>query len=36
MGAYDAFLSGKLQDYELPQEEIDKAEAVLKGYPPIG
>jgi tryptophan synthase beta chain len=36
MGSYDAFLAGKLQDYALPQEEIDKAEAVLKDYPPIG
>jgi tryptophan synthase beta chain len=36
MGAYDAFLSGKLENYELPQEEIDKAEAVLKDYPPVG
>jgi tryptophan synthase beta chain len=35
MGAYDAFLSGKLQDYALPQEEIEKAEEVLKNYPPV-
>ncbi|XVV06147.1 TrpB-like pyridoxal phosphate-dependent enzyme [Actinosynnema sp. CA-248983] len=29
MGAYDAFLAGKLEDYELPQEEIDAALADL-------
>jgi tryptophan synthase beta chain len=35
MGAYDAFLSGKLEDYTLPQEEIEQAEEVLKNYPPV-
>ena len=30
MGAYDAYLSGKLEDYECPQEEI---EAALKCLP---
>jgi len=35
MSAYDAFLGGKLQDYALPEEEIAKAEEVLKNYPPI-
>ena len=34
MASYDAYFSGKLQDYTLPQEEIDRAEAVLKDYPP--
>lgn len=29
MGAYDAFLAGKLEDYTLPQEEIDAALADL-------
>ncbi|MEU7527463.1 TrpB-like pyridoxal phosphate-dependent enzyme [Saccharothrix sp. NPDC042600] len=29
MGAYDAFLAGKLEDYELPQEQIDAALADL-------
>jgi tryptophan synthase beta chain len=36
MGSYDAFLAGKLEDYALPQEEIEKAEEVLKNYPPVG
>lgn len=29
MAAYDAYLSGKLEDYEYPQEEIDSAMAAL-------
>ncbi|MBN1535152.1 MAG: TrpB-like pyridoxal phosphate-dependent enzyme [Anaerolineales bacterium] len=29
MAAYDAYFSGKLQDYELPQEEIDRARVTL-------
>ncbi len=29
MAAYDAYLSGKLEDYEYPQEEIEKAMAAL-------
>ncbi len=29
MAAYDAYLSGKLEDYEYPQEEVDKAMAAL-------
>ncbi len=29
LGAYDAYLSGDLQDYELPQEDIDAALAQL-------
>ncbi|MBE0690179.1 MAG: TrpB-like pyridoxal phosphate-dependent enzyme, partial [Anaerolineae bacterium] len=29
MSAYDAYLSGSLQDYEYPQEEIEKAQAAL-------
>lgn len=29
LGAYDNFLSGRLQDFELPQEVIDKALAAL-------
>ncbi len=35
MGSYDAFLSGKLQDYPLPEEEIERAEAALKDFPPV-
>jgi len=30
---YDAFLSGKLTPYELPDEELAKAEEILKSYP---
>ncbi|MBI2940446.1 MAG: TrpB-like pyridoxal phosphate-dependent enzyme [Chloroflexi bacterium] len=33
MTAYDAYLAGKLQDYELPGEEIEKA---LAGLPAVG
>jgi len=29
MSAYDAYLSGSLEDYEYPQEEIEKAQAAL-------
>ncbi|MCA0452392.1 MAG: TrpB-like pyridoxal phosphate-dependent enzyme [Chloroflexi bacterium] len=29
MAAYDAYMSGKLEDYEYPQAEIDKAMAAL-------
>lgn len=36
MASYDAYLSGKLTDYVLPDEEIQKAEEVLKDYPPVG
>ena len=32
LGAYDAYFAGELQDYALPQEEIDKA---LAGLPQI-
>jgi tryptophan synthase beta chain len=31
---YDAYLSGKLSDYELPQEEMDKYTKDLDGLPP--
>jgi tryptophan synthase beta chain len=30
---YEAYMSGKLQDYELPDAEIQKAVAELKDYP---
>ncbi|NOY82903.1 MAG: TrpB-like pyridoxal phosphate-dependent enzyme [Kiritimatiellaeota bacterium] len=30
---YDAYLSGKLSDYALPEEEIARAEAALEGLP---
>ena len=35
MGAYDAFLSGEMTDYELPQEELDQAAAELEGLPAL-
>jgi tryptophan synthase beta chain len=35
MASYDAFLSGKLHDYPLPEKEIEKAEAMLKDMPPV-
>ena len=35
MASYDAFLSGRLEDYVLPQEEITRAEEILKNYPPV-
>jgi hypothetical protein len=30
---YDAYLSGKLTDYELPEEELDKYSECLKDLP---
>lgn len=30
---YDAFLTGKLTPYALPDEELEKTEAILKDYP---
>ena len=33
MGAYEAYESGQLEDYELPQEEIDGALAQIAGLP---
>ena len=30
---YDAYLTGKLSKYSLPDEELEKAEAILKQYP---
>ncbi|MCX6137593.1 MAG: TrpB-like pyridoxal phosphate-dependent enzyme [Ignavibacteriales bacterium] len=35
MTSYDAYLDGKLEDYELPTEEIDRALAELETYPVI-
>jgi tryptophan synthase beta chain len=35
MGAYDAYLSGEMSDYELPQEELDQAAAELEGLPSL-
>jgi tryptophan synthase beta chain len=33
LSAYDAYLSGKLQAYELPDEEIEKALLAIKDFP---
>jgi tryptophan synthase beta chain len=33
LSGYDAFLSGKLTDYELPQQDLDKFTAPLKNLP---
>ncbi len=33
LSAYDAFLSGKLQDYKLPEEEIERALKAIEGLP---
>ena len=35
MAAYDAYLSGEMSDYELPQEDLDQAAAELAGLPPV-
>ncbi|MBI4776628.1 MAG: TrpB-like pyridoxal phosphate-dependent enzyme [Deltaproteobacteria bacterium] len=32
--AYDAYFSGKLTDYKLPDEEIQRALEAIKGFPP--
>ena len=33
LAAYDAYLSGKLQQYELPEEEIARALKAIEGLP---
>ncbi len=33
LAAYDAYFQGKLSDYELPREEIDRALAAIEGLP---
>ena len=33
MAAYDAYLSGKLIPYKLPDEEIQRALKAIKGFP---
>lgn len=33
LSGYDAYLSGRLQDFELPQEVLEKSTAVLKNLP---
>ena len=36
MAAYDQYLSGAMVDYELPQEEIQRALHDLEGLPKVG
>jgi tryptophan synthase beta chain len=33
MAAYDAYFVGKLEDYELPQEEIERALRDIAAFP---
>ena len=33
--AYDAYFSGKLTDYKLPEKEIQRALEAIKGFPPV-
>ena len=33
LAAYDAYLSGKLTKYELPQEEIERSLNLIAGLP---
>ena len=33
LASYDAYLSGKLRDYEFPEEEIDRAKKTVGQYP---
>lgn len=35
LAGYSRYFEKELTDYALPQEEIDKAEATLKDYPPV-
>jgi len=35
MAAYDDYLSGRMQDFELPQEELDRAAKDLEGLPAL-
>ena len=36
MASYDAFFAGKLEDFDLSQESIDRAMAGIEGLPKIG
>ena len=35
MSAYDAYLSGRMEDYELPQDVLDRAAGDMEGLPAI-
>jgi len=32
---YDAFMSGKISDYPLPEEMLQRSLDALKGHPPV-
>jgi tryptophan synthase beta chain len=33
LGAYDAYLAGKLEDFELPEDEIERALRAIEPLP---
>ena len=35
MSAYEDYFSGRMEDYELPQEQLDRAAEVLAGMPAV-
>jgi hypothetical protein len=35
MAAYDDYLSGKMQDYDLPQEELDRSAEAMDALPAL-
>ncbi|MBU2511148.1 TrpB-like pyridoxal phosphate-dependent enzyme [bacterium] len=35
LNGYDAYMSGKLFNYSLPQEDLDKSLEAIKGHPPV-
>jgi tryptophan synthase beta chain len=35
MGAYDDFLAGRLEDHEMPQDDVDRALAAIGGFPSL-
>jgi tryptophan synthase beta chain len=35
MAAYDDYLSGRMEDFELPQEELDRAAKDMEGLPAL-
>jgi len=34
LSGYDAYMSGQLSNYSLPQEELEKSLEAIKGHPP--
>jgi len=35
LASYDAYLTGKLTQYELPDQEIERAKKLVAGYPKL-